>query len=315
MTIDVAVESDSYLNGLKNSLTVSAVLKAELGAAKSSCGDAKIFAYEGVDDKLIYSHWLSKIQAKLEYEPFICRNKDQLLQLWRSLKDDLTGMGENVYFFTDRDFDDLKGHEEDESIFMTEKYSVENYLVDKDVLKELLKIELHCHGNAEVREKILSLFEAIYDEFLDITSHINFRIYLARKCKIKQIGDLSVRLDELADVKLSSVVKGRSQLNQMVCLEREPYGSEAEEYKNSFRSLERRDRYRGKFALQFFRKWLNLLLADRKSGASILFCDLPQNDFVAKGAFSFDQLAAKSKPPESFQQFITKMLPNTAKVL
>jgi len=306
MTIDVVAESESYLDRLKSSLTVSAVLKAELGAAKSACGDARIFAYEGVDDKVIYAHWLSRIEPDLDYEPFICRNKDQLVQLWNSLKRDLTGMSENVYFFTDRDFDDLKGHEADESIYMTEKYSVENYLVDRDVLNELLKVELHCHGSSQVREKIISMFETAYGDFLNIAFNINFRIYLARKCKIKQLEDISVRLDDLACIQLESVQNGNGQLDQMVCLEREPSESEMMEYESSFKLLEPRKRYRGKFSLQFFRKWLTLLLADRNSTSSHLFDNLPQNDFVAKGGFSFDQLAAKSKPPESFQRFIAK---------
>lgn len=305
MTTDMAASEDSYLNSLKKSLTVSAVLKAELGSVKSSCTDAKIFAYEGVDDKVIYSHWLSKIQPDLEYEPFICRNKDQLLQLWRSLKRDLTGMSKNVYFFADRDFDDLKGDEIDDSIFMTEKYSVENYLVDRHVLEEILKIEFHCHGNIEVRKEVVSLFEVNYDLFLIATFDINFRIYLARKCKIKQIGDLSIKLDELADIQLVSVKNGSGALQEMVRLEREPTENEIEEHKNAFILLEQRNRYRGKFALLFFRKWLSLLLADRKKDGSLIFRQLPQNDFLPKGSFSFDQLAAKAKPPESFKRFIS----------
>lgn len=307
MITDIATSLDPYLDKLKNGLTVSAVLKAELGAVKSSCANTKIFAYEGVDDKVIYSHWLSKIHPEIEYEPFICRNKDQLLQLWKSLKSDLTGMNEDVFFFTDRDFDDLKGGDIDNSIFMTEKYSIENYLVDNDVLEEILKIELHCHGNIEARKKIILLFESTYDFFLNTTSDINFRIYLARKCKIKQISEITNRLDDLADVQLNLVKKGRGRLEEMICLEREPTEDEITKHDISFKLLEQRNRYRGKFALYFFRKWLSLLLADRKSDDSSIFCHLPQNDFAAKLTLSFEQLAAKSKPPESFQQFIANI--------
>jgi hypothetical protein len=309
MTIEVTIGADSYLDRLKSSLTVSAVLKAELGAAKSSCGGARIFAYEGVDDKVIYSHWLARTRPEIIYEPFICRNKHQLIQLWNSLKSDLTGMGENVYFFTDRDFDDLKGHEPDNSIFMTEKYSIENYLVDPIVLNEILKIDLHCHGNVEVRTKILAIFENTYRDFLSATSSLNFRIFLARKCKIKQLNDLSVRLDDLATVQLDSTQIGRGEIESIVCLEREPSEGEIAEHWPAFNFLDQRSRYRGKFALQFFRKWLALLLIDRNSGLSALFFGLPQGDFVAKGSFSFDQLAAKSNPPESFSEFIVRMLP------
>lgn len=307
MTIEMGLATDEYLNQLKKSLTAPAVLKAELAAVKSSCNHARIFAYEGVNDKVIYSQWLSKCQPDLEYEPFICRNKDQLLKLLSSLRIDLTGMGENVYFFADRDFDDLKGNDPCSVIYMTEKYAVENYLVDKAVLNEILKIDFHCHGNSEIRERALTLFETIYDSFLEKTYDVNFRIYLARKCNIRQLNNLSIRLDDLVNLRLNSIQNGKGDLDQMVILENEPSETQIAEYKVSFDLLEPRDRYRGKFALQFFRKWLALLLADRKSGDSVLFCGLPQNDFVANGTFSFDHLAAKSKPPESFNQFISNI--------
>ncbi len=304
MTTEMPMRSDSYLQRLKSSLSASAVLKAELGVAKSSSAGIKIFAYEGVDDKLIYSHWLSKFQPDILYEPFICRNKNQLLQLWSSLKSDLSGMGKNVYFFTDRDFDDLKGNELDDSIFMTEKYSVENYLVETEILEEILKIEFHCHGSSSIRAEIGELFKSDYDSFLDVTSDINFRIYLARKCKIRQLRELSVRIDELAEIKISDVKKGNGKIEDMVCLEREPSGSEVDEHRVKFMELEKRSRYRGKFALMFFRKWLALLLVERNSNNTGLFGQLPQHEFIAKGGFSFDQLAAKSKAPLAFKIFI-----------
>lgn len=306
---DILVASDAYLHTLKVSLKASAVLKAELASVKSSCGDSNVFAYEGVDDKLIYGHWLLKTAPDLEYEPFICRNKDQLLQLLKSLEFDLTGMGENVFFFTDRDFDDLREYEGTEAVFMTEKYSVENYLVNCEVLTELLKIEFHCHGNLEVRESIISIFNATFDDFLEKTSEINFRIYLARKCKIKQCSDFSIRFDDLAEVRIASVGKGKGNLKEIVFLEREPSEVEIARHQGPFGLLNRKDRYRGKFALQFFRKWLVLLLADRNAEDSKFFIAMTQNNLIAKGSFSFENLAAKSKPPESFQHFISKILP------
>lgn len=307
MTTEFSSSADSYLQRLKNGLTASAVLKAELGAIKSSCVKSKIFAYEGVDDKLFYAHWLSKINPDFDYEPFICRNKDQLIRLWNSLKHDLTGMGDGVYFFADRDFDELKGHQPDESIYLTDRYSIENYIVDSTVLSEILKIDLHCHGAADNRAEILSLFQNVYEEFLSTTSAINYRIYLARKNNIKQVGEISSRLDDLADVQLYTVKEGKSNPSEIVPLEREPSEEEISSNSAIFDTLEKRQRYRGKFALLFFKRWLALLLANKNSCESKLFNSLPQGDFSSKSQLSFDQLAARSRPPESFRQFIEKV--------
>jgi hypothetical protein len=121
MTINNGTPEDAFLQDLKESLTANVVLKAELVSLKSSCGLSKVFAYEGVSDKVIYSHWISKTWPELEYEPFVCRNKAQLLKLFDSLKVDFTDLQKNVYFFTDRDFDDLRGRDNNHTIFMTEK--------------------------------------------------------------------------------------------------------------------------------------------------------------------------------------------------
>lgn len=307
MTVNnIEVPNDEYLRELKQGLSARAVLKAELADFKSSCPSSYIFACEGTSDTIIYSHWIAKLQPDLDYEPFICRNKNQLLQLFDSMQRDLNGLRENVYFFIDRDFDELKGRNANSSVFMTETYSIENYLVCKEILDDLLKIEFRCHGNKEVRKRIIALFESVYEEFLDRTKEINFRIYLARKIGIRQIEDLPKRLSDLADVQLDSVKVGQGQPSILVQLEREPSDAEKEEHKSDFEKLDRQSRYRGKFAILFFNKWLSLVLTDRNSANSSFFNGLPQEGFAGK-APSFDVLASKSQPPEAFRIFLQKL--------
>jgi hypothetical protein len=298
---------DSYLKLMKESLSASAVLKAQLASLKSSCSISRVFAYEGVSDKVIYYHWISKVKPDLDYEPFVCKSKNQLLQLFDLLQKDLTGLSDDVYFFADRDFDELKGRTPTGEFFLTEKYSVENYLVDVEILAELLKIEFHCHGSTEVRANVVELFESMYDEFLTKTADINFRIYVARVSGISQIGQLPDRISELAEVQLDRISAGRGELRSMVLLDREPTASEVEKCTEIFKTLAPRSRYRGKFALHFFMKWLSLLLTDRNSSESAYFRGLPQSELVAKGPFSFEVLAAKSKPPLSFQRFLASV--------
>jgi hypothetical protein len=315
MNVDAQASNDDYLHDMKIGLSARAVIKAELANFRSSCQAVHVFACEGISDTLIYSHWIAKLCPDLEYEPFICRNKNQLLQLLDSMRSDLNGLSKNVYFLVDRDFDELKGRELTNSVFMTEGYSIENYLVCTNVLSDLLKIELHCHGSVETRSKIISLFEETYENFLNQTTEINFRIYLARKLEIKQIKDLPNRLNEIANVNLDTVGVGREHPSISVQLEREPTESEIVEHKAAFDKLDRRTRYRGKFALLFFTKWLSLLLTERNSNDSKLFSKLPQEGFAGKGPFTFEVLAARSKPSEVFSDFlsaITQKKENTA---
>jgi hypothetical protein len=78
-----------------------------------------------------------------------------------------------VYFFVDRDFDDLQGRSAHERLFITNKYSVESYLVCDRLLEELLKIEFHCNGHAAVRTKIIEKFKKAYEAFLTVTKEVN----------------------------------------------------------------------------------------------------------------------------------------------
>ena len=79
-----------------------------------------------------------------------------------------------VFYFIDHDFDGARGQDIDETIFVTDRYSVENYLVSREVLEELLKDEFHLDGLPEVRRRVVALFNTTYDLFVAVTRQLNF---------------------------------------------------------------------------------------------------------------------------------------------
>ncbi|HEY8102768.1 MAG TPA: DUF4435 domain-containing protein [Burkholderiaceae bacterium] len=302
------IEGDVYLARTKESLSASAVLKTQFALLKSACSTVKIFAYEGVSDKDVYYHWIKMVNDLLVYETFICKNKPQLLQLFDLLLRDKTGLGDGVYFFVDRDFDDFLDRELSGKVFLTDKYSVENYLVNGEVLEDLLRNELHCHGAPVVRKTLSELFEKMYDEFLEVTAEINFRIYVARKLGIRQIRDIPLKLALLADVHLDSIDPANVVHSEFVVLEREPTEQEMDHFRNEFSLLDRRARFRGKFGLLFFTKWLRELKEDRNCDQPIYFRELPQGEIRATASMSFETLVGKSKPPVAFFEFLASVV-------
>ena len=297
---------DIYREELLGALDASAVLKTKLAMMRSDW-KGKVFAYEGTDDMVLYYYWLKKLRADIEYEPFVCENKVQVLKLMDLLARDLTGLGDEVYFFIDRDFDDACGRAPHDRLFMTQAYSVENYVVNADVLDDLLKIEFRCHGAIDLRASLLRQFEAIYDQFLTETAPINFRIFLARKCKIKESGRLPRKISAIARVGIEEALIATGSMEEIVPLMREPTEDEVKHYRKEFKDLEPRVRYRGKFALWFFQKWLSLLLEDRNSAASEKFAAVPQRELVAKGPFSLESLASKASPPTELSEFVARL--------
>lgn len=165
----VVDEEDSpYLQRLRSSRNSPAVLKAKLIAFRSSEPNVIIIAIEGDDDKIIYAQWIARVRGDLVYEPFPCRGKKSVLDLKAVVERDLGNLDKNLYFFVDRDFDDLAGHKPSEALFLTDMYSVENYLVSRDVLESILKNEFHCHGRPDIRRTIIEMFDEDYSKFLKL---------------------------------------------------------------------------------------------------------------------------------------------------
>lgn len=300
------IESE-YVQRLKVAREVGVVLKARLASLRSTDSEGLVFAFEGIDDKAVYYAWIRRIDADLIYEPFPCDGKGQLLKLKDQLDRDRSGLAKGVYFFIDRDFDDLRDSAPSENLFMTEAYSFENYLVDGGVLEEVLKNEMHCHAEIECRVAVGALFERLYRAFLEITRDINFRIYLARKCKIYQNSELPQRINRLAAVTLTGVQAVDDDITALVVLEREPSAEEIAAHEGAFDELLPPLRYRGKFALLFFRKLLEQLAADRNSSESVHFAKLSREGLRARGHLELDALAGKSQLPAGLQAFIAKV--------
>lgn len=297
---------DPYLEEVRAARDAAAVLKIDLAHLRARFPDVLIFAFEGIDDKSVYAHWIRNIDANLYYESFVCSNKSRLLKLLDVVRRDQTNIGENIYFFVDRDFDDLQERETSEMIFLTERYSIENYIVTRGVLEAVLRDELHCHGAPEVRGKIQELFQSVYSDFVKATTKLNFRIFLARKCHIRQIRDLPDRVNKIASVSIDGVVFTAALLEEIVALQREPTHEEIGLYNAEFSSLEPFARYRGKFALLFFQKWLSLLMEERNRPESQIFIGLAQGNLVARGPFSLGALASKSDPPQELYSFLAR---------
>lgn len=300
-------ENDSYLSLMKAARGAPAVLKVRLASLKSALPTTLILAFEGNDDKVVYYHWIKRIKPVLRYEPFPCDGKEQLLQLKDLVDRDLGNLREGLYFFVDRDFDDLRGREPSASIFMTKAYSIENYLVGKGVLEELLKNEFHCHTEIDDRRRVVEIFFQLYRDFLTITADLNRRIFLARRLKIELKAALPTKIGRILNIEVNSVSRGNLSESELVVLEREPTEIERQELDVEFNALDAAFRYRGKFALLFFMKWLEKMAMDRNSDQPRYFPRALNGGKVKFNELTLHNLASKSELPEGLAEFIMRM--------
>lgn len=295
--------TDAYIEEMRLSRDGSSVLKMDLMNLRSDFPDGLIFVFEGIGDKGVYFNWCARINPELTYEPFVCNGKERVLQLKRSLDSDLNGLARDVYFFVDRDFNDLNGVAQDDSIFMTRAYAIENYLVSSKVLDELLKVELHCHGFPAIRREVVELFEEVYDSFLDLTRDINQELHAARRLGVELKSHLPSKINQLAIVHLDRVElpkAGAAQLSPA----RKISPDEKSRFEAEFAGLDPRSRYRGKFAMLFFLKWLEQLAIERTSPKSRIFSKLGKGVKIRHAEICLASLASKSVIPAGLRSFL-----------
>lgn len=301
---DPVLRQDVYLASVINSKKSRSVIKTEFAQSVSAIpADVKVFCVEGPGDRVVYYHWVKKICPQLSYEFYQCGNKDKVLQLFDALEIDRTGVGNRVYFFVDRDFDDLQGRLGNERVFMTDKYAVENYLVTSEVLNDILALEFHCNGAPAVRSAIIGLFERVYEEHLAATRELNFRAYVAKLLGFPRVRPYPERIGQISNVELSAVGQLEVDLAQVIIWQRDLTEEEERKFRESFDALVPKDRYRGKFALCFFTRWLELLRVARQSANCELFTPLPLPENKINGNFSLETIAPKAAPPEKLYQF------------
>jgi hypothetical protein len=297
----------ALIESMRDARDVPAVMKSQLAALRAVDPDVCVIAFEGIDDKTVYYHWIKQIVPVFVYEPFVCKGKTKVLQLKTMLEQDLGGLSNGVLYVIDRDFDDLCGHQSAEELFMTQAYSFENYLVNESVLDELLKNELHCHSEPACRAGVQQLFRTQYTDFLSVTKDLNFRVFVAKKCRIQREKDLPKTLSRVATVALTSVTPVQESVCAQAVLAREPTEQEYAELDADFVNLVPEERYRGKFALMFFCHWLGLLAKDRNNASSTLFTGLDREGLVARQQFTLDSLAARAPHPPGLQEFVLRV--------
>lgn len=293
---------------LREARGVPAVLKTKLASLRSQSPCVIVFLVEGVDDKIIYYHWLRQIDPCLRYEVLICNGKGRLLEFRNLLGRDVTGLGKNVYFLLDHDFDGLRGQAAGPDVFVTDTYSVENHLVTRDVVEAVLNSELHCHAEPTVRLAVLEIFERSYQSFLKVTRPHNQRIFTSRRVGIASRRPWPSKIHLVARVALREVTASEHRPKDVIELEREPTDYETGAHSDDFSVLNPATDYRGKFALLFFTRWLQLLAEDRSSQSPDVFKHAEKTSYSVNCRLPLDSLASRSTAPNKLRVFIDSVL-------
>jgi hypothetical protein len=298
MSLDEPKETFEAVEDLKKARGVSAVTKMRLMRIRQHDPSIFVFVFEGDDDKIIYAQWLTRISPRLKYEPLPCEGKRNVLAFRDNLLKDESGLRTSVLFFIDRDFNDLCGRKNENDIFMTDCYSVENYLVSERVLEALLTTGFHCESYPVVRAKLLCFFSALYLEFLSVLKEVNFRIFIARKKQIEILNEKQNLSKLFTPIYLEKIGVSSKAAHEIVELKDSVSEEEYSRLRKKFDKLDPRKRYRGKFCLAFFNTWINALKTEWKSTDSTLLSEITERRPIREQEFHVGNFASKSDLPK-----------------
>jgi len=296
---------DSYVAAQILARSRSAVVKIKFLNFRSRYPHGLILAVEGNDDKVVYSYWIKRISPEISYEFFVCNNKNELKFLRNCLYSDKSKESHDVGFIVDRDFDDLENFHCIGDVFMLDRYSIENYIVDKFVVHDTVKVALPGSGDPKLREKICNIFDKDYEKFLDVVSEINRQLFFARRLRMNVDNCIPDSLAKLAVVQLGEVRPCDPPAEVAFKIELDLLQETAKQLDEEFSLLDPKKRYRGKFSYKFLRGWLDRLSDEYRNAHFGLF---PPSEEAAgrikHDEMSLGSLACRSSLPEGFETFV-----------
>lgn len=301
------MSTERYIQHIRDARKRPSVLKAKILTIRSGEAEIPILVFEGKTDVGPYDTWIRRVYDSFRYKGIPAEGKAQLLDFRESIKDVDDSQYESIYFFIDYDFDGMRGYDVSDNIFCIDSYSFENYLVSEVVLESLLNDEFECAAELETIKAVKELFLKVSGEFCIAMNEANSRLHQAAEYSLER-GRLEPKINKFVDVKLDKVIKKHSSndLEALVPLLKEITEEEAEIAMRKFGEIENpMHSHRGKYILNFFLSWLDLLAKARRDG------ELPFEGGAKikfnRGALSERSLATRSLLPRGLDDFINKI--------
>jgi len=297
------LNSNDYIEHIRRARGKKSVLLVRYMSLRASYPKSLVIAFEGEDDKIVYGCWINRVRPDLWYETIVCNGKQGVAHLKEIIDTNIVTCQGVTYFVVDRDFDDYQPFLDTNRVFMTDRFSVENYLVSTEVAEKVLRDLLPIDCLADVREACLALFESLYDDFLTITREHNLRLYIAVSKKIRLSRPIPDKISTLAVVTATSVSPSNTSIDDIIFFQDDGNDDYTSILTEQFCQLNRRDRYRGKNSILFFKAWL-FAIARSCDAHEGVFGLLHGDARARQSEIGLSSFAARSSLPVGFEAFV-----------
>ena len=271
--------------------------------------------FEAKDDEIYYSPIIGHTKPNHLFETFTCNNKDGVLKVYHLIKNNRTYKKAKTGFFIDRDFDKLKNNPE---IYETPFYSIENFYVGVQSLKEILYQQFGIARGSADFILCTDLYRKLQSKFHDKV--LNLNAWLACYADIRNTpGSGILRLNINTKINfIDKVVKDLSDVNiiplsfnNISALFASPAGlitkKRYKKKKRKFASCKKAEVFRGKFEMQFFVSFLSRLKAAIEHPAQTLCSKRYKTSLQFTYANIYTQLNTYAFVPKPLRKYIRRI--------
>lgn len=260
--------------------------------------------YEGKDTQYYFPK-IDQIYNK-NHHPIVCGNKKSVIETYQKIIPKYNNL--KTAFFIDRDFDD---EIEQEKLYCTPCYSIENLYCSEKVLSRILKNEFMLHEIDAEYKSIMNIFKQNQDDFHNSIKLFNAWYATAKEKAKKNNTIVNVSLNDkfpkdFAIIKIGNITSNYT-LNDI--LEKYPESiqiseDELNEKLNYFNENCNTYVFRGKYEIEFFHLFLKYLIEDANVKNIIL---KKKVKFSIDNSQILSQLSQYSETPECLIQYLTKI--------
>jgi hypothetical protein len=222
--------------------------------------------FEGEDSKYYGVRIKNIIKPEKDFY-LTCSGKDGVLGIHKMLSSRKYYANVRAAYFIDRDFDKSISERGLNEIYETPCYSIENFYTSVQCFSEVLRSEFKLMESDENFERCVSLYIKLQEEFHNAVELLNTWIACQRD-KSSQLNISGISVSRFVKIELNQITKKYviDELYRMfpgaIAISQEELDARLTE----LRSSTRQKSFRGKFEIEFLRKFLEKLKHEANKG-------------------------------------------------
>ncbi|MCG7546257.1 DUF4435 domain-containing protein [Pseudoalteromonas sp. MM17-2] len=274
--------------------------------------------FEGEDSKY-YCGRLNNLLTGHDWAGIDAGGKHEVLKLYQTIQNHPSYKTSSYVCFIDKDFEDWFSNPDEERIYVTPCYSIENFYISDDVLKRVLTSEFGISEFGDYKvdfHNVMNLYEQHSHKFSHEISPLMHwikahRLMMRDNKSPKKINVRNLKTDKVVAISLNEVQRSFDSsdissvfpelTNADICTEALKEARETLNLENW------KSDYRGKQALDFFRAFLNRLKQDLTSKEPQFFSNKGNVRLALSKENLISELSQYADTPECLREFIEKL--------